>query len=332
MCKQFVSFKNCRQAHYSSVGRALWALMCECGVMGGIGCGARRNSLTPADLRSAYPSPQRETGPASSLAEVQPLSSGASACYHRDALEKGWWSQLSKGPDTKILAALEGLRWRIAAEEDATAGFDGKGHDDIVDRLRRTIENTLGSSVRVSVLQSLEDAGCDILIETAQAGPKYGIQLKSHFDISEKGFGGKVSAQVQDSRQHDLQRLFVVLAGDLTSRSQIQKVRGLESRFSKMNDKYAMVVPPEQAWTLLCAPKRAPAPLTPHFAHAYPLQPNFTGRVKARKRLTEWLTQDEQPVLALVAFGGVGKSAPSWASPMRGGMVLPRTGPVADSS
>ena len=239
---------------------------------------------------------------------------------------------MSKGPDTKILAALEGLLWPIAAEEDATAGFDGKGHDDLVDRLRRTIENTLGSSVRVSVLQSLEDAGCDILIETAQAGPKYGIQLKSHFDISEKGFGGKVSAQVQDSRQHDLQRLFVVLAGDLTSRSQIQKVRGLESRFSKMNDKYAMVVPPEQAWTLLCAPKRAPAPLTPHFAHAYPLQPNFTGRVKERKRLTEWLTQDDQPVLALVAFGGMGKSALAWAWLLRDVLGLPLPGAVADSA
>ena len=35
------------------------------------------------------------------------------------------------------------------------------------------------------------------------------------------------------------------------------------------------------------------------FAHPYPLQENFTGRVRERQMLTEWLTEDTRPVLVL---------------------------------
>ena len=73
-------------------------------------------------------------------------------------------------------------------------------------------------------------------------------------------------------------------------------------------------------------------PPQPHFAHPYPLQPNFTGRVSERKMLTKWLMQNEHPVLALVAFGGMGKSALAWAWLLRDvlGETLPLA--VADST
>lgn len=56
-----------------------------------------------------------------------------------------------------------------------------------------------------------------------------------------------------------------------------------------------------------------PLPPQPYFAHPYPLQENFTGRVRERQMLTEWLTEDRRPVLALVALGGMGKSSLAWA-------------------
>lgn len=52
--------------------------------------------------------------------------------------------------------------------------------------------------------------------------------------------------------------------------------------------------------------------LKPYFAHPYPLQERFTGRVSERQMLTEWLTGSQQPVLALVAIGGMGKSSLTW--------------------
>jgi tetratricopeptide (TPR) repeat protein/transcriptional regulator with XRE-family HTH domain len=55
-----------------------------------------------------------------------------------------------------------------------------------------------------------------------------------------------------------------------------------------------------------------PLPPQPYFAHPYPLQENFTGRVQERKLLMEWLAGDQSPVLALVALGGMGKSSLTW--------------------
>lgn len=56
-----------------------------------------------------------------------------------------------------------------------------------------------------------------------------------------------------------------------------------------------------------------PLPPQPYFAHPYPLQENFTGRIHERRMLTEWLAEDKRPVLALVALGGMGKSSLVWA-------------------
>ncbi|MHC4527963.1 MAG: DUF4062 domain-containing protein [Planctomycetota bacterium] len=51
----------------------------------------------------------------------------------------------------------------------------------------------------------------------------------------------------------------------------------------------------------------------PYLAHPYPLQENFTGRLKERAMLTEWVTgQDNRPMLSLVGMGGLGKSALAW--------------------
>jgi len=64
--------------------------------------------------------------------------------------------------------------------------------------------------------------------------------------------------------------------------------------------------PPTAAPSVPLAPQ-------PYFAHPYPLQQHFTGRVEERKELTEWLvSRSGETVLALVAIGGMGKSALSW--------------------
>lgn len=72
-----------------------------------------------------------------------------------------------------------------------------------------------------------------------------------------------------------------------------------------------------QVARVIAASRESPTPqsfiqLTPNFVHPYPLQANFTGRVDERKELTQWLADDAKPVCALVAMGGMGKSALSW--------------------
>ncbi len=55
-----------------------------------------------------------------------------------------------------------------------------------------------------------------------------------------------------------------------------------------------------------------PIPPAPYFAHPYPLQENFTGRLAEREELTEWFTEGAKPMFAYVAIGGMGKSALTW--------------------
>jgi hypothetical protein len=50
----------------------------------------------------------------------------------------------------------------------------------------------------------------------------------------------------------------------------------------------------------------------PYFAHPYPLQANFTGRLSERKEVTECFTKGSGPMFAYVALGGMGKSALTW--------------------
>jgi hypothetical protein len=69
-----------------------------------------------------------------------------------------------------------------------------------------------------------------------------------------------------------------------------------------------------------------PALPNPYFAHPYPLQENFTGRIHERQMLSRWFSSDQRPLLALVAMGGMGKSALAWAWLQRDVLGLPLPG------
>jgi hypothetical protein len=149
-------------------------------------------------------------------------------------------------------SAIHSFLWRNAGEAAHTKAFRNRGHDVLLALLQTKADKALPGGPRIITTQSLQDAGCDIVIEWG-AEAKYGVQLKSHFDITEKEFAAKTTSQIQNSRQHGLNRLYVLLAGDLTDKSQEQKVRGFEATVSKMNDSYVRTVSPERVWTLLLA-------------------------------------------------------------------------------
>ena len=53
-------------------------------------------------------------------------------------------------------------------------------------------------------------------------------------------------------------------------------------------------------------------PIPPAYYPIYPMHENFTGRKQEREILTNWLRKDSHPVLALIAMGGMGKTALAW--------------------
>ncbi len=147
-------------------------------------------------------------------------------------------------------SVLENVMWPPMADTALTAGFRQERHDPLVTHLQTILETRLLEQPRLSNLQSLQDCGCDLLIEWPHRA-KYGVQLKSNGDVEQGDFATKTVAQIQDSRQHALRRLYVVLAADANSNSNAQKLRGFESRVSVMNDPYVRVIQPERAWNLL---------------------------------------------------------------------------------
>jgi hypothetical protein len=150
------------------------------------------------------------------------------------------------------------LMWLAAADVARTEDFRRHKHDSLVTRLQGILEAKLLEQPRLSTLQSLQDRGVDLLIEWPHRA-KYGVQLKSHGDVEEKDFANKVLAQILDSHQHGLEQLWVVIAADIREvrrgkkldNANSEKVRGLQSRISAMNQHYGLVVSPERAWTLL---------------------------------------------------------------------------------
>ncbi len=73
-----------------------------------------------------------------------------------------------------------------------------------------------------------------------------------------------------------------------------------------------------------------PLPPQSHFVHPYPLQQHFTGRVAEREMLTQWLTGGRDDVFALIAIGGMGKSALTWVWTLRDVLGLPVPGLAND--
>ncbi len=53
-------------------------------------------------------------------------------------------------------------------------------------------------------------------------------------------------------------------------------------------------------------------PIPPAYYPAYPMHENFTGRKQEREILANWLRKDSHPILALIAMGGMGKTALAW--------------------
>jgi hypothetical protein len=153
---------------------------------------------------------------------------------------------------------LQNVLWAAAADVERTGGFRELRHDPLVTRLQGILEDRLLERPRMSVLQSLQDRGVDLLIEWPHRA-KYGVQLKSNGDVEKEDFALHTLMQIQDSRQHGLEKLYVVIAADIREvrkgkkldNANSQKVRGLISRISSMNDPYVVIVPPERAWTLL---------------------------------------------------------------------------------
>jgi hypothetical protein len=138
-------------------------------------------------------------------------------------------------------------------EAAATVQLKPVMHDQLIGAFNQFIFHhgaTLGLKGWADNIQSLRDGGVDATWHFASTGAidRFGLQLKSWGDIehSEGSFRRSVMAQITESRQMKLSTLFLALAGDLTNRSQSEKVRGLMADIHRLLDDYVYVISPEK--------------------------------------------------------------------------------------
>ncbi|HEX8070666.1 MAG TPA: SEFIR domain-containing protein [Pyrinomonadaceae bacterium] len=106
----------------------------------------------------------------------------------------------------------------------------------------------------------------------------------------------------------------------LTTYYEVSTDEGYEKLCRRLTDQHETPAPPLGQQRALPPRQRATPPppaqpsprLAPNLVHPYPMQANFTGRVREREELTAWLADDARPVCALTAMGGMGKSALAW--------------------
>ena len=152
--------------------------------------------------------------------------------------------------NSDLSLAIETAMRLPAADIPATAGFRDQRHDDLLRRLRTVLEATLPERPHISLLQGMQDRGCDLIVDWSGRA-KYGVQLKNNDDVKEKEFFRTTKAQITESRTHGLERLYIVLAADITGKSNLEKVRKMESDISTLNDPYVAAISPERSWSLL---------------------------------------------------------------------------------
>ena len=153
-----------------------------------------------------------------------------------------------------------------SASDEETKIFNEISHDELCKAVEYWIDQTrliFGEPVLTYQNQSLRDSGVDVSINLVTSKINFGFQVKSHGDIDEKDFSQKVNAQITQSKKHDLAKLVVALAGDLTDSRQKEKVRGIisEIKQQKGDNQYVIIIPPEKLVSIYMSYKNKEHPL-----------------------------------------------------------------------
>jgi hypothetical protein len=139
---------------------------------------------------------------------------------------------------------------RKSSLDEETSFFKNKKHDDLLDLLLRYVENSsaLIGNPKVVKTQSLNDHGVDLIIEYPNKC-KIGIQIKSHFDVTEKDFAVKVKAQFADSKFHGLDKWYLLICSPLSEsagKNYSFKISHLINELSGYKTSYHVVYNPQQ--------------------------------------------------------------------------------------
>ena len=136
-----------------------------------------------------------------------------------------------------------------SGDKEDTIQFKEISHENLCYAVLYWIEQNrlvLVEPINIFITQSLRDEGVDIVLDFLTSGIKIGFQIKSYNDIRDKEFTPKLKSQITTSKKHGLNKLFICLCGDLTDKSQLEKMSGISSEIDEINktDDYMYVLSP----------------------------------------------------------------------------------------
>lgn len=139
---------------------------------------------------------------------------------------------------------------RKSSLDGETSFFTNKKHDDLLDLILRYVEDSssLIGNPKVFKTQALNDHGVDMIIENPNKC-KIGVQIKSHFDVTEKDFAVKVKAQFAESQFHGLDKWYLLICSPLfesSGKSHSSKISHLINELSSYKTSYHVVYNPQQ--------------------------------------------------------------------------------------
>lgn len=143
---------------------------------------------------------------------------------------------------------------RGSSKDPDTLFFKDKKHDELLDLLQDYIQHSsfLIGNPRVFKTQSLNDHGVDLIVEFPNKS-KIGLQIKSHFDVTEKDFAVKVKAQMADSQFHGLDKWYLFICSPINDGTTDYsfKISHLINEFSGYKTTYHVIYSPQQCHNIL---------------------------------------------------------------------------------
>ncbi|WP_433836253.1 hypothetical protein [Flavobacterium anhuiense] len=144
---------------------------------------------------------------------------------------------------------------RKSSLDSETIFFESKKHDDLLDLILRYIQNSsaLIGAPKIFKTQALNDHGVDLIVEYPNKC-KIGIQIKSHYDVSEKDFAMKVKAQFAESQFHALDKWYLMICSPLQETggtNYSSKISHLINELSGYKTSYHVVYNPQQMANIL---------------------------------------------------------------------------------
>lgn len=193
---------------------------------------------------------------------------------------------------------------------EETAKFKNIGHPELIEVFSgwaKRHEDIFRETIKIDKTHGLQEHGVDFVIHLITSNRKIGVQVECYSDIKQKDFTKDLNTQIVNSKTYDLECFCVIFCGDMTDKSQNQKISGRISHFQKTKDSYVQSFDPQKAMTVYnefkAGVKRfGDVPIS----EPLPAIDNFVGREKYLEKVRDAIKNKKVTIIQGVA--GIGKT------------------------